>query len=452
MPRSRVSPPIAAFQAPESAASPYKLANPNAKLKDWFRIENAAAGSDTTHVYIYDMIGGWFGVNAQDFIDEIKVIKTGAITLHINSPGGSVFDGVAIYNALRSHAAEVNVEVDALAASAASFIAQAGDTVTMNQGSMMMIHDASAGSYEDAAGHRVTAEILDKISNSIANIYAKRAGGTMETWRETMKAEAWYSAQEAVDAGLADSVGEGSASSDPADKWDLSIFNYAGRAHAPSPLEVMNRATKEASVTAQTAKNGGDEKKEEEQTGAPAGSPELPAEEAPAQGGQAPAEQQSENQPSGEPENKAGALSFVMNGQKVTDPRAVQAHIESLEAFKRDTGVANRRDFVKNLARSNKISAAQIDSLTAYALGLPTDEAFASWTGTWDAAPSNPAFAQHVASGSSNHAGDDGQQTALEQELATAEGIVDSLKKSGMSQEKIELTPSWQKLKTHNRI
>jgi ATP-dependent protease ClpP protease subunit len=395
------------------------------------------------------MIGGWFGVNAQDFIDEIKGIKTGSITLHINSPGGSVFDGVAIYNALRSHAAEINVEVDALAASAASFIAQAGDTVTMNQGSMMMIHDASAGSYEDAAGHRQTAEILDKISNSIASMYASRAGGTMETWRETMKAEAWYTAQEAVDVGLADSVGEAAASSDPADVWDLSIFNYAGRAHAPSPLEVMNRATKEASVSGKSATNS-DEKAKESGESTPVEAPTVPAEEAPAQGGQAPAEQQSENQPS-EPENKA-TLAVVINGVKVSDPKAIQAQLDSLEAFKRDTSVANRRDFVKNLARNNKISAAQIDSLTAYALELSTDEAFAKWSATWDAAPSNPAFAQHVAPGSNNHAGDDRQQSTLEQELTTAEDIVKSLRNSGMSQEKIEQTPSWQKLKTHNRI
>src|SRR4026209_2051548 len=102
-----------------------KTARPVADLragrKDWYRIENSA-GNDTTEIYIYDEIG-YFGVTAADFVRELQNIRTSNIDLHLNTPGGDVFDGVAIYNALLNHRAHVNTYVDSLAASAGSFIA-----------------------------------------------------------------------------------------------------------------------------------------------------------------------------------------------------------------------------------------------------------------------------------------------------------------------------------------
>jgi ATP-dependent protease ClpP protease subunit len=158
-------------------------------------------------VNIYDEIGPW-GVNASDFVREFSALDPGskAVHVHINSPGGDVYDGLAIYQTLKASPAKVTVHVDGLAASAASFIAMAGDEVIMGRNARMMIHDASTMIYGNAQDLRETAEWLDEESDNIADIYAQRAGGKATDWRGTMRAEKWYSANEAVAAGLADAI------------------------------------------------------------------------------------------------------------------------------------------------------------------------------------------------------------------------------------------------------
>jgi ATP-dependent protease ClpP protease subunit len=164
---------------------------------------------NAARIDIYEEIGGW-GVTAAEFAEALRGVDASEIDLHINSPGGSVFDGLTIFNALVAHPASVTVYVDGLAASAASFIAQAGDQVIMNRGSMMMLHDAIALTWGNAFDHRDSAELLDKVGTSIAGVYASRAGGNPEDWAAVMGEKngqgRWYTAQEAVDAGLADRV------------------------------------------------------------------------------------------------------------------------------------------------------------------------------------------------------------------------------------------------------
>lgn len=186
--------------------------------RQWFRFENRDSAAPS--VYIYDEIG-FFGITAADFLSEFRDITAPAVTLHLNSPGGDVFDGIAIYNELRSHRAKVNVVVDSIAASIASVIAMAGDTVTMTRGSMMMIHEPYSLVLGDAADMRKQAEALDIMGNSIASIYAARAGGTVEEWRARMAEETWYGDQGAVDAGLADAVAADKAAKNT---FDLSVF------------------------------------------------------------------------------------------------------------------------------------------------------------------------------------------------------------------------------------
>lgn len=173
----------------------------------WFRISNAEGeGGAPAVVHLYDEIGYW-GVTASDFVALLEQISASSIELRINSPGGDVYDGIAIYSALIDHPANVAVKVDALAASAASFIAQAGDTVEMGRNSELMIHDAWGMCVGNAADMLEMNAILNKASDNIASIYAARAGnGGTATWRKRMEGEVWYSAQEAVDVGLADSV------------------------------------------------------------------------------------------------------------------------------------------------------------------------------------------------------------------------------------------------------
>lgn len=200
---------------------------------DWFRIVNVAETS-SAEVYLYDEIG-YFGTSAQAFVDEIRALDVTSIELHVNSPGGEVWDGIAILNCLRAHKATVTTIVDGVAASAASFIAMAGDEIVMARNSELMIHDAWGLCMGNAADMTELAGRLDQMSDNIASIYAEKAGGDIASWRETMRSEVWYSAQEAVDAGLADRVI--AKDGEPAKaKVDLSVFNYAGRTHAPAPI------------------------------------------------------------------------------------------------------------------------------------------------------------------------------------------------------------------------
>lgn len=214
---------------------PLKMSRPVAKLRqgrtDWYRIDNKANAAP--EVFIYDEIG-YFGVTASDFAADIRALDTDELTLHINSPGGDVYDGLAIYQALRTHRASVTVHVDGLAASAASFIAMAADKVVMAPRSSLMIHDAYTMTIGNAGDIRKTADLLDKASQNIAEIYAEKAGTPVDFWRDRMRDETWYDAQEAVDAGLADEV-EGKAKKID-NSFDLSIFNYSGRDKAPAPV------------------------------------------------------------------------------------------------------------------------------------------------------------------------------------------------------------------------
>lgn len=215
-------------------SSRLRTARPMARLtqgrNDWYRITNLAGAK--AEVYIYDEIG-YFGVTADDFVRDLRAIDAQSIDLHLNTPGGDVFDGIAILNALRAHPAEVTTIVDGIAASAGSFIAQAGDHRVMMRNSQLMIHDAHGLSIGNAKDMQEMAGLLDKQSDNIASIYADRAGGTTDEWRARMHAETWYSASEAVAAGLADEV-DGDAPPSQ-NNWDLSIFNYAGREAAPAP-------------------------------------------------------------------------------------------------------------------------------------------------------------------------------------------------------------------------
>lgn len=212
----------------------------------WYRITNTAeaGGEPVASISIYGDIGSW-GISAAAFLEELKTVDAAEISLYLNSPGGEVFDGLAIHNALRSHRARVMVQVDALAASIASVIAMAGDRIVMSPHSQLMIHDAMGVSMGNPEELREYADFLDRQSDNIAAVYAERAGGTVKQWRARMREETWYFADEAVEAGLADEVakpmrlqpGEEEEARAIAASWDLSVYNYAhtSRDQAPAP-------------------------------------------------------------------------------------------------------------------------------------------------------------------------------------------------------------------------
>ena len=152
-------------------------------------------------------------VGAVDGIDPAKVVALlrGApdakrINIRLNSPGGSAFDGIAIFNALKDHPAKVTVKVDGLAASAASIIAMAGDTIEMGEGSFLMVHRAHGLAYGHRDDLRELADVLEKADGEIIDVYARRSKKPVETVRGWVEAETWFTGQEAVEAGLADKV------------------------------------------------------------------------------------------------------------------------------------------------------------------------------------------------------------------------------------------------------
>ena len=205
--------------------------------------------TDTAELLVYGPIGGW-EVDAADVAHRLAATEAETIKVRINSPGGSAFDGVAIMNALTGHRARVIVEVDGLAASAASVIAMAGDEVVMRPGSELMIHEAHVLAMGEAEDLRKTADMLDKTNASLAQVYADRTGGDTETWREAMAAETWFTADEAVEAGLADRVDRRARPvTDAENSFDLvQVFAYAGRDKAPAPNIAALRGTDDEEI------------------------------------------------------------------------------------------------------------------------------------------------------------------------------------------------------------
>jgi HK97 family phage prohead protease len=230
----------------------------------WYRIVNAAGdptgGDGETNtgpatVYIFDEIGGSMGIDAGQLAKEIDQIDAEEIIVRINSGGGSVTGAVTIHSALLLHPAIVSTSVDGIAASAASVIAMAASPynevtdqggVRMMPGSQMMLHDASMLEDGNAADMAAASVFLSRQSENIAGMYARKAGGTPEEWRQHMLAETWAFADEAVSMGLADKVwappvaaGETPELTEAMTRvHDLSRFCYRGRRGAPMRITV----------------------------------------------------------------------------------------------------------------------------------------------------------------------------------------------------------------------
>lgn len=158
------------------------------------------------NLYIYDIIG-WPWVTALDVLELVDKLEGDEINLHINSPGGDVFEGFTIFNNLRNHPKKVNTFIDGIAASAASYLALAGDKVTIAENAMFMIHDPWTVSIGNSGDLRKDADLLDKVKGSIIATYATRSGIDKDQVAKDMEAETYYSATEAVEAGFADKVG-----------------------------------------------------------------------------------------------------------------------------------------------------------------------------------------------------------------------------------------------------
>ena len=177
------------------------------KVTNWLSYQPRASVHEPAVLQIFDQIGeDWFGgsgISAKAFSDALQSVGQGPLVVEINSPGGNVWDGLTIYNMLRGRQAPVTTRVVGIAASIASIIALAGDTVEIADAALIMIHDPSgmvAGSSEDM---RKMADALDQHTEVLAGIYRKRTGRSIESIRAAMKAETWFTAEEAIQFGLA---------------------------------------------------------------------------------------------------------------------------------------------------------------------------------------------------------------------------------------------------------
>lgn len=204
-----------------------------------------AEAADTAEILIYGRIGGggWFsdGISASDVAALLREAGPGPLNVRINSGGGDVFDGVAIHSLLARHPGTVTTYVDGLAASAASFIMLAGDHIISARNAFVMIHDAMTFTYGNGDTHRGNAELLDKVSGSIADMYAEKAGEDVEHWRNLMTVNGedgtWYTGQEALEAGLVDELT--STKEDPEEDGEVANLLKGWEALLPSKAEAF---------------------------------------------------------------------------------------------------------------------------------------------------------------------------------------------------------------------
>ena len=190
---------------------------------NWYNIKNL---SDTsTEVIIYDEIGAW-GVDSKSFIEEVKEISTENVLLRINSPGGSVIDGLSIHDAIKRMPQKVTAQIEGLAASIASVIALGADEVTMSENSLFMIHNVWGGETGGAKDMRKAADLMDKMGDRLVNIYVSKTGKEESEIRSWMDEETWFTANEALEAGFINSIEEPIAL---AAKFDISKLNYKNK-------------------------------------------------------------------------------------------------------------------------------------------------------------------------------------------------------------------------------
>ncbi len=210
----------------------------------WYSITNKV---DKSEIWIYEMIGEDFwtggGVTAKNFQKELSEIKTSQIDLHINSPGGSVQDGITIYNLIKQHPANVTTYIDGWAASIASIVALAGDKVIMAANGLFMIHNPTGIVMGTSKAMRDLADVLDKVAGTLTTTYTSKSKKPESEIRDMMEAETWMTADEAKEFGFVDEIAE---------EMDMAacvkfipIMAKAGFKHIPKEIIAMKEIPEE---------------------------------------------------------------------------------------------------------------------------------------------------------------------------------------------------------------
>lgn len=201
--------------------------------RPWYEIK--AKADNRAEVYIYEQIGEDLfgeGVVAKQFVEELAALEVAQIDLHVNSPGGSVFDGQAIFNAIDRHPATVTTYIDGVAASIASVVALAGDRVVMAHNALFMVHDPFAFTMGTATDMRKMADVLDQVAQTIRGVYVAKTGADEKYIAAAMEAETWYTADEALETGFVDEVAEPLRLA-ALQRWDFKALGFRNAPPAP---------------------------------------------------------------------------------------------------------------------------------------------------------------------------------------------------------------------------
>ncbi len=206
------------YRNQKNAEATAKYWNKSLEKPDWYKIE--ALSEDEAEIMIYDVIG-WPFNDAAELVRALGGMNQKTITIRINSPGGDVFDSMSIFNALQSHKSKIITRIEALAASSASFIALAGKEVQSYKNAMMMIHDPWVLAVGNQYDLREIADVLDKISGNMVDIYSGKSDVGKKEIKEMMKAETWLNAKEMKEKGFVDTILDGKGAKA---QFDLSVF------------------------------------------------------------------------------------------------------------------------------------------------------------------------------------------------------------------------------------
>jgi ATP-dependent protease ClpP protease subunit len=317
----------------------------------FYALEKSDDGTATIH--LYDEIGGW-GQGSKDFLADLARLKGQHIHLRINSPGGSVVEGTAIYNALRRHEGGLTVHIDALAASMASVIAMAGVPTYIADNALLMIHNPWTMSVGDSDQLRKEADLLDKLKSTLVNAYKRKSGMEEEEIADMMDKETWLDAVEAVALGFADAIEEGVAAAATATPAQL-------RARFDSFAKGMDQKNSIETPEAPAIETPAVEKPTA--TVVSESAPEAPVAEEPAPAAPAP-EAPAAEEPPAEPQAKSSAADAILAKYNEISAK-LDAALGERDAYKNkldlvSAELATKSEDLDRLERSLGLSAARV--------------------------------------------------------------------------------------------
>lgn len=197
----------------------------------------AKDGENRPALLIYDVIDPWWGVSAEMIKREMLNITANDIDIYINSPGGDVFEATAIHSTLITHQANIHIHIDGHAASAATRIAMAGNTIEMAESGFYMIHNAWTLGMGNSGDFRKTADLLDKVDTTIVTDYTKNTGQVEQKIRDWMAAETWFTAAEALEYGFINNIIQPGTSNQANNQFHNKQWNLSAYKNAPTPQQ-----------------------------------------------------------------------------------------------------------------------------------------------------------------------------------------------------------------------